>query len=429
MKRTAGRWALGLTLSVLHVWSASAQEPPSLKAELLDVANPSLGHGAQLNTNWMYPLATLVGIELSTQPLGTSSGGFTFSFDKTLGITVRSSHSFGPAFSERAVTVGRSKFSLGFNYLHASYNSLGGLNLRNGDLKTFVSNGRGAPAITQDVRLNLVSDTAVVFGGVGLGDGVDLGFAVPLISVTMSGQADTFSTPGIGSEPYPPDVRSIPLDPVPFGDARNRRQATSAGLGDITLSAKFRLLRIEEGGLAINTELHLPTGDADNFRGLGITRPSVSAIWSRGGTIAPHANLGYEFWSSGISMTKPCVPGNGFDCATEKRLEAKDIIKYAIGIEALPSPKGTVVIDVVGRTVRHGGKIGYADVSGLRDLFSLDGGVSTLSVVPGLKWNPTATLLLSANVLVPLNVQKVLPSLSEGLRTGLVPVVGVEWAF
>jgi hypothetical protein len=48
-------------------------------------------------------------------PLGSSTGGFTYSFEEASGIYTRSRSSFGPAFTERAATIGRKKLSVGFN--------------------------------------------------------------------------------------------------------------------------------------------------------------------------------------------------------------------------------------------------------------------------------------------------------------------------
>src|SRR5215217_2134722 len=41
--------------------------------------------------------------QLSTFPLGSASGGFSYTFDATLGTFTRSTNSFGPTFTERAV--------------------------------------------------------------------------------------------------------------------------------------------------------------------------------------------------------------------------------------------------------------------------------------------------------------------------------------
>src|SRR5262245_27021274 len=44
---------------------------------------------------------------LSTYPLGSPSGGFTYTFDPALGTLMRSSASFGPSFADRSLPSGR----------------------------------------------------------------------------------------------------------------------------------------------------------------------------------------------------------------------------------------------------------------------------------------------------------------------------------
>src|SRR5687767_10264996 len=47
--------------------------------------------------------------ELGTFPVSSSSGGFTYRLDPSLGTVVRSSESFGPFFTERSLTAGRNR--------------------------------------------------------------------------------------------------------------------------------------------------------------------------------------------------------------------------------------------------------------------------------------------------------------------------------
>ena len=75
---------------------------------------------------------------LATYPLGSPSGGFTYTFDPALGTLTRSSDSFGPSFAERALTTGRGKVSVGFGYQHALYDTFEGLDLRQREIKFYV---------------------------------------------------------------------------------------------------------------------------------------------------------------------------------------------------------------------------------------------------------------------------------------------------
>jgi hypothetical protein len=52
-------------------------------------------------------------LELASLPISTSSGGFTYRFNSTLGTVERVSQTFGPFFIDRAVTTGRGQSSVG----------------------------------------------------------------------------------------------------------------------------------------------------------------------------------------------------------------------------------------------------------------------------------------------------------------------------
>src|SRR5687768_2967508 len=143
---------------------------------------------------------------LSTYPLGSPSGGFTYTIDPALGTLTRSSDSFGPSFAERALTIGRGKVSAGFGYQHAVYDTLEGLNLRSGEVKFYVQHqeccrpGSGPRPVPDGSRLTppfegdlieatlgleLISDTSVVFATYGVSDRFDIGVAVPFVRVEL----------------------------------------------------------------------------------------------------------------------------------------------------------------------------------------------------------------------------------------------------
>ena len=114
--------------------SAQTPIPPSsLKGKLLDLSartNTKALGTPQLpdtDTSAAAGFDVLVGLEVSTAPFGTSTGSFTFTFDNQAGTFRRSTQSFGPVFGKRSLTIGARKLSVGFNWLHANYDSLAGL--------------------------------------------------------------------------------------------------------------------------------------------------------------------------------------------------------------------------------------------------------------------------------------------------------------
>ena len=143
---------------------------------------------------------------LSTFPFGSSSGGFTYTYDPALGTFSRSSESFGPLFTERALTIGRQRGSLGVAYQRSKYDTFEGKSLRQRDIKFYIQHtdccgrvqsgaqsGDGSllnPAFEGDIieaalALNLTTNTVVFSAIYGVTDRLDLGVAVPLVAVDV----------------------------------------------------------------------------------------------------------------------------------------------------------------------------------------------------------------------------------------------------
>ena len=376
---------------------ASAQTAPdSLVGLLVDLnrrINIFVGLPAPTDTAGVASFGNIIALEQSTMPLGTSTGAFNFIFDPQLGTFTQSTASFGPAFSSRSLTTGRNHFSAGFNYLNVSYDSYAGMNLKKGEL-SFVRNVQGPPQGPRDsnVTLDLSSNTVVAFGNFGVTDNLDVGIVVPWVSVNMGGQVGLFDAAGI-------DLT---------GGSLRIPQATSTGIGDVSIVGKYRVLRQAEGGIAAMLQVHLPSGDPNNFRGVGVTRTMIAGVWSMGGRVSPHLNLGYEFWSDAIADT-----------------EVKDQVMYAMGAEVQVTPKVTAVLDLIGRRLLGAGGNYYAsDMTGpfpSEVLSSTGAALNIVSLAPGIKWNAAGNGLLTANVLVSLA--------DDGLRANFIPVIGMDWTF
>src|SRR5262249_16386061 len=69
---------------------------------------------------------SLLADQLSSFPLGSSAGGFTWTLEPTSATLSRGSDSFGPIFAERALTIGRNKLNIGVNYQRVTFDHLDG---------------------------------------------------------------------------------------------------------------------------------------------------------------------------------------------------------------------------------------------------------------------------------------------------------------
>ena len=354
-------------------------------------------------------LSALAGLEVSTAPLGTSTGAFTWIAHPTLGLEVHKALGFGPSFSERSLTSGRGSFAIGINTLHSSYGSFAGQDLRKGNGFVLVQNAGSAfgRLSSSTMNLTLSSNTVVMFATAGMLDDLDVGIAVPWIHVAFDAVGGGFESSG-----------------ARFEEA-SVTGAASSGIGDIALFGKYRFWKQEEGGAAVGVELRLPSGSKDNLRGLGVTRTLISGIWSRGGKFSPHAKFGYEFWSAGVPISGPFVLGGTTVSAGD--VAAKDQVLYSLGFDYTASRSATLTLtfDVVGGTLRGGGQVGYHRFAPFGNeidvLVGLPESLTKISIVPGVKWNILKDFLLTANALMTIS--------NDGLKAGFTPVIGFDWSF
>jgi len=257
----------------------------------------------------------------------------------------------------------------------------------------------------------LSSQTMVIYGAIGATDKLDLSVAVPLVKVKLEGLSW--------------------IDNQEFG-VRTRAEGAgiASGIGDISLMAKYRLLKFGEGnpdpgGVALIGTMRLPTGDRDNLRGLGITRTMLSVVVSAGrGRFRPHGSGGFEAWSTGLHMAAD------FDDTRNglKTVTARHQVQYAGGVEFEATPKVTLIGDVIGRHILGGGRVVLqsfgptsAGVTAVEAASALKKGIAKVSLAPGLKWNVKGTVLLSVNALIPL--------FDQGLNDRFTPVIGLDWTF
>jgi hypothetical protein len=341
----------------------------------------------------------------AVMPYGASSGGFLITLDPSTGLEVRAATTFGPAFAERALTSGDGKLSIGVNFLSSQFDRLDDLQVDN-NLQVRSANGATAAASRSGTAsISLTSRTTVMYARMGVGDNFDVGVNIPVVAVKLSGTSSLKS--GVGD--------------VLFAQG----SATASGLGDVQGIAKYRFYSFgtgqpDPGGLAAMVTVTVPTGDPDQFRGLGITRTLLTLIASSGrGRLRPHGNIGFGYWSKGLSVAS--------DAAPNTTVTARHEFQYAGGIEVEAAPKLTLLLDLLGGGVLGGGKVGFASVSdtagltGSQGLTALSEGTQRVDLAPGLKANLKGKLLISVNALIALR--------DTGLHARVTPVAGIDLTF
>jgi hypothetical protein len=357
-------------------------------------------------------------VQLGTFPIGSPSGGFSYMFDSATGTFQRATQSFGPAFSERALTVGRNRFTIGANYQYANYNSFEGEDLGNGDMRFYLRHQPIAnlffegDLVEAALKLDVSSSTTTVFGNYGLTDEWDLAVAVPFQRVSMDAEVDaTVLRLATGS--------TSPIHTFPNGTTTQTFASSgdASGIGDILVRTKYRFLDTPGGGLAVGGDVRLPTGDDENLLGTGATQATITLIGSStNGRFSPHFNVGYTASSSGDLVGIP------------------DEFGYRVGTELLTSPRVTLSADVIGRTLLDAGRLEWQDTTFnfmdaannpgsavFRELSSTDKSLNLTSLAVGGKFNVAGNLLINANVLFSLT--------SRGLTSRVTPVIGADYSF
>jgi Putative MetA-pathway of phenol degradation len=405
--------------------------------------------------------------QFATFPLGSSAGGLTYEFDPSVGTLRRGSASFGPLFADRALTIGRRKLSLGFNYQHTSYSTFEGQNLDDGSVKFYLRHqdcchfadpgnltgftttpldgtDRLNPPFKGDLiqaalSLKATTHTAAVFGNYGVTDHWDVGLAVPFVRVKL----DATVTATILRLVTCPDP-SVPAQCVatthafdynnPFAPQVLRESGEASGLGDIVLRSKYHFLRRPGGGLAAAVDLRLPTGNSDELLGAGGVQAKFLLIASsERGRLGQHLNIGYTVGQGKVGgaiagLTAAPVP---------------DEINYTGGIDFAATRRVTLLGDVIGRTLRGvghldlvskgfeynspgttgpgcGGFVGFTCKTAFFDEFDpRKGDLRLLLGTAGVKYNLAGNLLVSASVLFPLT--------NAGLRSRVTTTFGLDY--
>src|SRR5437870_7999543 len=171
-------------------------------------------------------------LELTKLPVSSSAGGITYRLNPRLGTVERSSDSFGPFFTERTLTTGASRGSFGLNYQTANFTTIDGRSLRDGMLVATASKFRdqSQPFDVETLSLRIRASTVTLLANYGLLDRLDVGLAVPFVTLSVSGERiDTYR-----GRRFPQAAAS----------------ASVSGVGDVAIRTKYHLLRSAAGGLA-----------------------------------------------------------------------------------------------------------------------------------------------------------------------------------
>jgi hypothetical protein len=359
--------------------------------------------------------------QLASVPLPTSASGFTYELDPALGVFKRSTTSFGPILAERAETIGKGKFSLGFSYQRFTFDTLEGLNLD--QVPAVFTHDDPFPGGRADVVTTLNSidarvGQATAFFTYGLLDRVDLSVAVPLVTVDMDVASDaSVQRVGTAASPATHFFRDAGGG---FGASRRYEGSGSAsGIGDVIVRLKTTVYKGDASAVALGVDSRIPTGDEEDLLGSGAPGVKPFLAMSFGSkNVAPHLNVAYQ-WNGDSVLAGNVLGGTKGDMP--------DQVLYAAGVDVGLGEKVTLAVDVFGRYVIDSPRLRSTvfrtiDVgSTFPNIHFETGSFSVVDGAVGLKINLGGTLLADFNALFKLN--------DAGLRDTFTPLVGIEYSF
>jgi hypothetical protein len=369
---------------------------------------------------------TALANQLASLPLPSPASGFTYTFDAASGAFTRSAQSFGPILAERAETIGKRKFTVGFSYQRFTFDSI-----EDGDLNqvraVFTHDALPAnfpPAADSSFVKDIVTtvnsvrstfDQSTLYLSYGVTDWLDASLAAPIVHASIQASSAAYIDRVSGSAPNI-HYFSDPSAPGGFGKTKNYSNSASAtGIGDMTIRVKGRVAKWEHAGVAVGMDFRLPTGDEMNLLGSGTAgyRPfaAISFGYHR---ISPHVNIGYQFNGESVLAGDPI---------TGTKAPLPDVFNYIAGTDIGVTQRLTVAFDVLGQRSGNAQRMfreTYVGTSWENIGFRTDT-LHTLDGAIGIKYNPFGGLLLNCNFMFQMN--------DSGLRDKLTPLFGAAYTF
>jgi hypothetical protein len=359
--------------------------------------------------------------QLAAVSLPSPASGYTYAFDSSLGVFQRTTQSFGPVLSDRAETIGKGKFTFGFNYQRFTFDTIEGVDLNNvpavftHDDAQLGGGRRDIVSTVNSIRTQVGQFNS--FFTYGITKQLDVSLALPVINVDMRlGSEATIQRIGTAQNPA---IHYFADASGGFGSTRQYSSSGSAsGLGDVILRVKAKAPKNGPTTLAMTVDVRFPTGDERNLLGSGAygVRPFIILSWASH-SVSPHLNLGYQ-WNG-----KSILAG---DVATGRKADLPDQFLYTAGFDIGISKRLTVAADVLGQRVTNSPRLVSSTFTATNgktfpQIGFVHGSFDIVNGAVGAKFNAGGSVLVDFNLLFKLN--------NAGLRDKVTPLLGFEYSF
>jgi hypothetical protein len=430
-------------------------------------SNYSAGNASALNA----ALSSNIALSLSLIPLESPTSGVILKSDSLTGAALPVSSTLGPIFTQRAETIGKGKFYLGFTHQDYHFTSLDGQSL-NG-LPVLYSGGNQSKLLAADGSTITTSPATVNFGmdirisqdvaflTYGITNKLDLSVGLPMVHAAVSSTAYNgliYSGTGFGAtggkcwcaSTFSPGTFALTAPTI------GQSSMGKTGYGDTVVRLKGIVFERPNAVLAAGVDVRFATGDESNFLGSGTTsgKPFLAlSLYShplaRGIIFAPHAEVAWQYSGKSslggvlqgqtqtVAVSTSSVPivTGPFTVASKDYLP--DVASWSVGTEIAFGRHNTIVADILGNQIGlvHGARIvemasvpglspvdpvnSQVNVTGFKDAGK--GSFGQYSGAFGYKARVFGNLVATFQMLVRFD--------DNGLTARLVPLYGLGYSF
>jgi hypothetical protein len=385
---------------------------------LTNPSNYSAGNVAALNS----ALSSNIALSLSLIPLESPTSGVILKSDPLTGASLPVSSTLGPIFTQRAETIGKGKFYLGFTHQDYHFTSLDGHSLNglpvlySGGNQSQLLNADGTHIGTSPATVNFGMDIRisqdVAFITYGVTNRLDVSLGLPMVHAAVSASAYNgliYSGTGFGATggkcwcaaTFSPGAFALTAPAI------GQSSLGKTGYGDTIVRVKNIILERPNAVLAAGVDLRLGTGDEANFLGTGTTsvKPFLAlSLYSkplaRGIIFAPHAQVGWQYSgkstlggtlqgeTQSVTVSSSNIPIVTGPLSVVGKDYLPDVLSWSVGTEVALGRRNTIVADILGNQIGyvHGvPTVQMTSVSGLSPIDPVNATVNATGFAAGGK--------------------------------------------
>ncbi len=369
--------------SIFTETAVTANLADSTGNAVLNGANYSISRNVvQLNNALNASIATA----LSIIPLSSPASGVIVRKDPVTGADLPVSSTLGPIFTERAETIGKGRFYVGFSNQDFHFTKFNGTSLNSlsilypgGDpSKVILGSNTGGTLSTVPATFGIGMDVRlsrdIAFLTYGATDRLDVSVGLPTVHSSVSGRTYNgviYAGNGFGTNGSTCWCANTftPGYPTLMQAQIGQAAMSKSGFGDVLLRVKGTVLRTASAVVAVGGDVRLPTGDETNYLGVGTTTVKPFAAVSfytkplrDNIVLSPHFDAGWQFSGKsllggelvGTPLTQNTSTGTVSYIGapfTSTKDYLPDVFTWAVGTELAFGRHNTAIFDLLGNEV------------------------------------------------------------------------------